>query len=42
LNAKKQYILTGYNLQRMAPLQKEIFKHKAKFIRKVLNLCLVS
>ena len=42
LNAKKQYILTGYNLQRMAPVQKEIFKHKAKFIRKILNLCLVS
>ena len=37
LNEKKQYILTGFNVQRVLPYQKLIFKNKAKFIRKVLN-----
>ena len=42
LNNKKQYILTGFNIQRVIPYQKLIFKNKAKFIRKVLNLCVIS
>ena len=42
LNKKKQYILTGFNIQRILPYQKLIFKNKAKFIRKVLNLLTIS
>ena len=42
LNKKKQYILTGFNVQRVLPYQKLIFKNKAKFIRKVLNLLTIS
>ena len=42
LNEKKQYILTGFNVQRVLPYQKLIFKNKAKFIRKVLNLLTIS
>ena len=38
LNSKKQYILTSFNIERVLPYQKLIFKNKAKFIRKVLNL----
>ena len=41
LNEKKQYVLTGKNRQ-ILPYQKEIFKNKAKFLRKVLNLLLIS
>ena len=39
LNDKKQYLLTGLNLSNLVSFQKEIFKFKAKFIRKILNLC---
>ena len=42
LNEKKQYILTGFNVRRVLPYQKLIFKNKAKFIRKVLNLLTIS
>ena len=42
LNEKKQYILTGFNVQRVIPYQKLILKNKAKFIRKVLNLLTIS
>jgi predicted transcriptional regulator len=42
LNDKKQYILTGSNLAKLTPTQKEIFRYKAKFIRKILNLCSTS
>ena len=42
LNEKKQYILTGFNVQRVLPYQRLIFKNKAKFIRKVLNLLTIS
>ena len=42
LNEKKQYILTGINTQRILPYQKLIFKNKAKFIKKVLNLLTIS
>ena len=41
-NEKKQYILTGFNVRRVLPYQKLIFKNKAKFIRKVLNLLTIS
>ena len=42
LNNKKQYILTGFNVERVLPYQRLIFKNKAKFIRKVLNLLTIS
>ena len=42
LNEKKQYILTGFNVQRVLPYQKLIFKNKAKFVRKILNLLTIS
>ena len=42
VNEKKQYILTGFNVRRVIPYQKLIFKNKAKFIRKVLNLLTIS
>ena len=42
LNEKKQYILTGFNTARVLPYQRLIFKNKAKFIRKVLNLLTIS
>ena len=42
LNEKKQYILTGFNVQKILPYQKSFFKNKAKFIRKVLNLLTIS
>ena len=42
LNKNKQYILTGFNVQKVLPYQKLIFKNKAKFIRKVLNLLMIS
>ncbi len=41
-NEKKQYILTGFNTERVLPYQKLIFKNKAKFIRKLLNLLTIS
>ena len=42
LNKKKQYKLTGYNLSKILPYQREVIKNKAKFIRKVLNLLVIS
>ena len=42
LNEKKQYILSSFNLQKILPYQTEAFKFKAKFIRKVLNLLVIS
>ncbi len=42
LNDKKQYMLTSYNIQRILPYQKKVFKNKAKFLRKVLNLLTIS
>jgi len=42
LNQKKQYVLTTKNFRKILPYQKEIFKYKAKFIRKVLNLLVIS
>ena len=42
LNGKKQYILTSLNSQMVLPYQRAIFRNKAKFLRKVLNLLTIS
>ena len=42
LNDKKQYVLTGMNIDKILPYQKKIFKNKAKFLRKTLNLITIS
>ena len=42
LNEKKQYVLTSMNFRKILPYQTEVFKYKAKFIRKVLNLLVIS
>ncbi len=42
LNEKKQYILTSLNSQMVLPYQRVIFRNKAKFLRKVLNLLTIS
>ena len=42
LNDKKQYIMTGLNTTTVIAYQKKIFKNKAKFLRKTLNLITIS
>ena len=42
MNENKQYVLTTMNFRKILPYQTEIFKYKAKFIRKVLNLLVIS
>ena len=42
LNKKKQYVLTTMNFRKILPYQTQIFKYKAKFIRKILNLLVIS
>ena len=42
LNEKKQYVMTGYNIDRILPYQRKVFRNKAKFLRKVLNLLTIS
>ena len=42
LNEKKQYVLTTMNFRKILPYQTEVFKNKAKFIRKILNLLVIS
>ena len=42
LNEKKQYVLTTMNFRKILPYQTEVFKTKAKFIRKILNLLVIS
>ena len=42
MNDKKQYVLSTMNFRSILPYQTEIFKFKAKFIRKVLNLLVIS
>ena len=42
LNEKKQYVLTNMNFRKILPYQTEVFRYKAKFIRKVLNLLVIS
>jgi len=41
-NNKKQYIMTGLNADSVIPYQKKIFKDKATFLRKTLNLLTIS
>tara|TARA_Y100001935_G_scaffold244331_1_gene236669 strand:- start:385 stop:1362 length:978 start_codon:yes stop_codon:yes gene_type:complete len=42
VNEKKQYILSSMNFRKILPYQTEIFRYKAKFIRKILNLLVIS
>ena len=42
LNDKKQYLMTGYNIDKILPYQRKVFRNKAKFLRKVLNLLTIS
>ena len=42
VNEKKQYVLTSLNFKKILPYQTEAFKFKAKFIRKILNLLVIS
>ncbi len=42
LNKKKQYVLTTMNFRKILPYQTQIFKYKAKFIGKILNLLVIS
>ena len=42
LNKKKQYVLSSMNFRKILPYQTEVFKYKAKFIRKVINLVTIS
>ncbi len=42
INDKKQYLMTGFNISKILPYQRRVFKDKAKFLRKVLNLLTIS
>tara|TARA_Y100000816_G_scaffold275170_1_gene243129 strand:- start:1341 stop:2318 length:978 start_codon:yes stop_codon:yes gene_type:complete len=42
MNEKKQYVLSSLNFRKILPYQTEIFRYKAKFIRKILNLLVIS
>ena len=42
MNEKKQYVLSSMNFRKILPYQTEAFKYKAKFIRKILNLIVIS
>jgi len=42
LNDKKQYVLTGSNIDKLTSSQKMVLKNKAKFLRKTLNLLTIS
>ena len=42
LNDKKQFFMTGLNADTVMPHQKRIFINKTKFLRKILNLILIS
>ena len=42
LNKKKQYVLSSMNFKKILPYQSAVFKSKAKFIRKILNLLVIS
>jgi DNA-binding transcriptional regulator YhcF (GntR family) len=42
INDKKQYVLTKLTFEKILPYQREAFKYKAKFIRKILNLLVIS
>ena len=42
LNDKKQYVMTGFNIDKILPYQRKVFENKAKFLRKTLNLLTIS
>ena len=42
INDKKQYVLTGFNIDKILPYQRKVFRNKAKFLRKTLNLLTIS
>ncbi len=42
INTKKQYVLSSMNFKKILPYQTEVFKYKAKFIRKVINMIIIS
>ena len=42
LNDKKQYVMTGFNISKILPYQRKVFRNKAKFLREVLNLLTIS
>jgi DNA-binding transcriptional regulator YhcF (GntR family) len=42
INNKKQYVMTGLNIDKILPYQRKIFRNKAKFLRKTLNLITIS
>jgi len=42
INEKKQYVMTGMNIDKILPYQRKIFRDKAKFLRKTLNLLTIS
>ena len=42
INEKKQYVLSSTNFKKILPYQTEIFRFKAEFIRKILNLLVIS
>tara|TARA_B100001057_G_scaffold285876_1_gene286069 strand:- start:749 stop:1129 length:381 start_codon:yes stop_codon:yes gene_type:complete len=42
VNKQKQYELSTLNFKKILPYQSKVFKYKAKFIRKVLNLLVIS
>ena len=42
INDKKHYVMTGLNASKVLPYQRQIFKNKAKFLRKTLNLLTIS
>ena len=42
INSKKQYELSNLNFRKTLVYQKEVFWDKAKFIRKILNLLVIS
>ena len=42
INLKKQYVLSSMNFRKILPYQSEAFRNKAKFIRKILNLLVIS
>ena len=41
-NEKKQYVMTGMNIDKILPYQRKFFRNKAKFLRKTLNLLTIS
>ncbi len=42
INDKKQYVMTDFNFSKILPYQRKVFRNKAKFLRKVLNLLTIS